>query len=92
MKEFILFLGLWEALYIVFYAILQIPRDYVYNYLELKFMKNVSTDLYKKMVDLPSIAFEEMGSGEFINRLYTDPERVMELLAKLIKVAPHFMS
>ena len=86
MKEFILFLGLWEALYIVFYAILQIPRDYVYNYLELKFMKNVSTDLYKKMVDLPSIAFEEMGSGEFINRLYTDPERVMELLAKLIKV------
>jgi len=27
-----------------------------------------------------------MGSGEFINRLYTDPERVMELLAKLIKV------
>ena len=86
LHNFILFLGLWEGLYIVFYAILQIPRDYLYNYLELKFMKNVSLDLYTKLVDLPSVAFEEIGSGEFINRLYTDPDRVMELLAKLIKV------
>ena len=86
LHNFILFLGLWEGLYIVFYAILQIPRDYLYNYLELKFMKNVSLDLYTKLVDLPSVAFEEIGSGEFINRLYTDPDRVMELLQKLIRL------
>lgn len=91
LHNFILFLGLWEGLYIVFYAILQIPRDYLYNYLELKFMKNVSLDLYTKLVDLPSVAFEEIGSGEFINRLYTDPDRVMELLAKLIKVICKFI-
>ncbi len=91
LHNFILFLGLWEGLYIIFYAILQIPRDYLYNYLELKFMKNVSLDLYTKLVDLPSVAFEEIGSGEFINRLYTDPDRVMELLAKLIKVICKFI-
>ena len=62
------------------------PRDFLYNYLEIKFMKNVSKDMYKKIDKLPAIAFEEIGVGEFINRLYTDPDRVMELLAKMIKL------
>ena len=42
--------------------------------------------LYKKIDNLPAKAFEDIGVGEFINRLYTDPDRVMELLAKLIKL------
>lgn len=83
---FIIFLLIWESLYIVCYSILQIPRDYLYNYLELKFMKNVSKDIYKKIDNLPAIAFEEIGVGEFINRLYTDPDRVMELLSKMVKL------
>ena len=35
---------------------------------------------------LPAKAFEEIGVGEFINRLYTDPDRIMELLQKLIRL------
>ena len=83
---FTTFLSLWIGIYIVAYSFLQIPRDSIYNYLEIKFMKNVSRDLYKKIDKLPAIVFEDIGVGEFINRLYTDPDRVMELLAKLIKL------
>ena len=86
LKGFVMYLAIWEGLFIFFYTILQIPRDYLYNYLEIKFMKNVSKDLYRKIDNLPAIAFEEIGVGEFINRLYTDPDRVMELLQKLIKL------
>lgn len=84
--EFVMYLAIWEGIYIFFYTILQIPRDYLYNYLEIKFTKNVSIDLYKKIDMLPAKTFEEIGVGEFINRLYTDPDRIMELLQKLIKL------
>lgn len=85
-NEFVLYLAIWEGIYIFFYTILQIPRDTLYNYLEIKFTKNVSKDLYKKIDMLPANAFEEIGVGEFINRLYTDPDRIMELLQKLIRL------
>lgn len=85
-NEFVLYLAIWEGIYIFFYTILQIPRDTLYNYLEIKFTKNVSKDLYKKIDMLPAKAFEEIGVGEFINRLYTDPNRIMELLQKLIRL------
>lgn len=85
-KNFIFYLAIWEALHILFYSILAVPRDYIYNYLEIKFNKNVIKDLYSKVTDLPAIAFEDIGVGEFINRMVTDPDRVMELLSKLIKM------
>lgn len=84
--QFIKYLALWEGLYILFYSILQVPRDKIYNYLSIKFMKNVSKDLYLKIDNLPVVAFEEIGVGEFVNRLYNDTERVMDLLAKLTKL------
>lgn len=58
----------------------------MYTYLEIKFTKNVSKDLYQKIDKLPAIAFEEIAVGEFINRLYTDPDRIMELLSKMIRL------
>ena len=85
-KMFFIYLLIWESIYIVFYIGLQIPKDKIYNELEIKFMKEVSFDLYQKIDRLPAKAFEEIGTGEFINRLYTDPDRVIELLAKLIKL------
>ena len=39
------------------------------------------------MTELPAIAFEDIGVGEFINRMVTDPTRVLELLSKLIKMS-----
>lgn len=86
-SNFVLYLSIWEVLHILFYSVLAIPRDYIYNYLEIKFNRNVIKDLYSKVSDLPAIAFEDIGVGEFINRMVTDPDRVMELLSKLIKMA-----
>ena len=86
MNGFVINLAIWICINLLAWSILQIPRDFLYNYLEIKFMKNVSKDMYKKIDKLPSIAFEEIGVGEFINRLYTDPDRVMELLAKIVKL------
>ena len=85
-NQFAMCLVIYEGIHILFYTILQIPRDYLYTYFEIKFTKNVSKDLYKKMDNLPAIAFEDIGVGEFINRLYTDPDRVMELLSKMVKL------
>ncbi len=84
--KFLLYLIIWEGIYIFCYSILQVPRDKIYNYLELKFMREVSNDLYKKIDNLPAIAFEDIGVGEFINRLYNDIDRVMSLLNSMIRL------
>ncbi|MBQ1813145.1 MAG: ABC transporter ATP-binding protein [Bacilli bacterium] len=86
-KKFLIFLLLREGTHILFYSLLSIPRDLIYNKLEIKFSKNVLKDLYRKITDMPTRAFEDIGVGEFINRMTTDPERVMELLGKLIKMS-----
>ena len=83
---FIFYFIIMSGINILFYSILQIPRDSLYNYLEIKFTKNVSKDLYKKIDSLPAKSFEEIGVGEFINRLYTDPDRIMQLLQKMIRL------
>ena len=68
------------------YTIIRVPLEHLYVYLEIKFMKNISQDLYHKIDNLPSIAFEEIGVGEYINRLYNDIDRIMELLKKILKM------
>ncbi len=85
-NSFAMYLIIWESIWIFFFVILSIPRDMLYNYFEVKFTRNVSKELYSKMNDLPARAFEEKGVGELINRLYTDPDRVMDLLKSLIKL------
>ncbi len=84
--QFVYYLILWEGIFIFCYSILQVPRDKLYNYFELKFMKAVSVDLYQKIDLLPAIAFEDIGVGEYINRLCNDTERIMSLLNSLIKL------
>lgn len=83
---FINYIVVWEITHIFFSSIIQIPREFLYNYLEIKFIKGMSNDLYSKMNNLPAIAFEEVGVGEFVNRLYSDTDRVIELLCKLIRM------
>ncbi len=85
-NTFLFFLFLREGLHILFYNLLSVPRDLVYNYLEIKFSKAVIKDLYHKVTEMPAIAFENIGVGEFINRMTTDPDRVMDLLGRLIKM------
>ena len=85
-NEFIKYLILWSSLIIVAWVFIQLPTSLIYNKLEKKFMANCSKDLYGKVSNMPAIAFEDIGVGEFINRMYTDPDRILELLQKLIKL------
>lgn len=86
-NSFAIYLIIWESIWILFFSILSVPRDILYNYLEIKFTKNVSKDLYVKINNLPAKAYEEKGVGELINRLYTDPDRVIDLLSSLIRLS-----
>lgn len=85
-NNFIMFLIFWESLYITCYSLLQLPKDKLYYSLERNYLQRVSNDMYRKIDKLPAKAFEEIGVGEFINRLYTDPDRVMELLSRLVRL------
>ena len=85
-KLFFICLTLWSSIIIIAWVFIQMPTDLIYNKLEKKFMENVNKDLYVKVSDMPAIAFEDIGVGEFINRMYTDPDRILELLQKLIKL------
>lgn len=86
MTLFVKCLIAWSSIIIFCWVILQLPLDLIYNYLEKKFMENVNKDLYRKVGELPAIAFEDIGAGEFINRMYNDPDKILELLQKLIKL------
>ena len=84
---FVKYLILWSLISAIAWVFCQLPADLFYNKLEKKFMENVNKDLYVKVSNMPAIAFEEIGTGEFINRMYTDPDRILELLNKLIKLS-----
>lgn len=86
LMNFILYFSIWNGIYVMCYSVLQIPRDKLYNYFEIKFIREVSHDLYKKIDNLPCIAFEDIGVGEYINRLYNDTDRIMSLLNNLIRL------
>ena len=84
--KFVFYVVLYEGIYILTFTVLEVPREYLYNYLENYFMKRVTKDLYHKINNLPAVAFEEMSVGEFVNRMYFEPEKIMELLNKLIRL------
>lgn len=83
---FIIYLIAWSSLILFAWVFVQLPTDLIYNQLEKKFMEYVNKDLYAKVTDMPAVAFEDIGVGEFVNRMYTDPDRILELLQKLIKL------
>ena len=86
-KELDLFLIILSSYYFIcifFNCIVYIIRNKLYKDLEITFIRNVSKDLYRKIDSLPSIAFEEIGVGEFINRLSRDPEQILNLLNNII--------
>ena len=72
--------------YIMVYGVLLIPRTILYNKLQMSFINKVCKDMYDKYQNLPAIAFEKAGVGELINRLSSDPDRVLDLLNQLVKM------
>lgn len=85
-KIFGIYTLIYSGMFVLFYAVLDLPTSFLYQDLEIKFIKNVSKDLYKKIDTLPARAFEEIGVGEFMNRLTGDTENIIELLSQLIRM------
>lgn len=83
---FVKYLVLYFSGYVIVYGVLLIPRLILYNRLQMSFINKVCKDMYNKYQNLPAIAFEKAGVGELINRLSSDPDRVLDLLNQLVKM------
>ena len=83
---FVKYLVLYFSGYVIVYGVLLIPRLILYNKLQMSFINKVCKDMYNKYQNLPAIAFEKTGVGELINRLSSDPDRVLDLLNQLVKM------
>ena len=83
---FVKYLVLYFSGYVIVYGVLLIPRLILYNKLQMSFINKVCKDMYNKYQNLPAIAFEKAGVGELINRLSSDPDRVLDLLNQLVKM------
>ena len=74
----------YESLQVIFSGLSYNIRAKLYKTLELEFSSRLSKDLYRKVDKLPAIAFENIGVGEFINRITQEPEQILSLLDRLI--------
>lgn len=85
-RAFVNYLFCFEAMYIFSKCIASVIKQHIHNTLEIKFINEVSKDIYDKYQNLPASAFEEIGVGELTNRLYTDTDRILELLSRIVRL------
>lgn len=90
--NFIIFLALFGLSNILTWSICSTIQELLYNKLEKNFIKNGQINLYNKILDLPAIAFEDMGVGELTNRLNNDLEKIISLLKRIIDLSSRFIT
>lgn len=90
--QFIINLVLWVVSEIISWGIIQIIHNYIYIKLENDFIRESSVDLYKKMINLPALAYEDMGVGELTNRLTSDTSNIMNLLKQIINLSTRLIT
>lgn len=85
--------------YLLIYFILNIILDLVSRIIhfflskvQIKVSRQISYDTYKKVMSLPAYAFEEMSSGEIINRLTSDTETIIGSMDRIINVVSRIIS
>ncbi len=91
-SSFLIALVFYFLLRVVCYLIMDFLCVRIYNYLEKQFVENVTRDMYRKINDLPAIAFEEKGTGEISNRVVSDPDKVISLFSQLIRISTRIFS
>ena len=64
---------------------------YLLNKVQLNVVNNINKDMYIKILDMPSLAFEEKQSGEFINRVTNDAESVSDSFLQLLDLIIYFL-
>ena len=85
--------------FLLIYFILNVILDMVdrivhfsLSKVQIKVSRQISYDTYKKVMSLPAYAFEEMSSGEIINRLTSDTETIIGSMDRIINVASRIIA
>ena len=85
--------------YLVIYFVLNIVLelvskivDFSLGKIQIKVSRNISYDTYGKVMCMPAYAFEEMSSGEIINRLTSDTEIIIGSMERLLNVVSRVLS
>lgn len=90
--NFLIFLALFSLSNILSWSIIYTLQELLYNRLEKIFIKNGQIELYNKILNLPAIAFEDMGVGELTNRLNNDLEKIISLLKRIVDLSSRFIT
>ena len=83
------------GIYFIISLVSNIIEELVYNYLngvQMKISRTIGFDTYKKVMCLPAYAFEEMSSGEIINRVTNDTETVVGSVDRIMQVISRIIS
>lgn len=83
------------SIYFIMSLLTNVIEEIVYNALnviQMKVSRSIGYDTYKKVMCLPAYAFEEMSSGEIINRVTNDTEIVVGSVNRVMQVVPSVLS
>lgn len=65
---------------------------YIFSKCQIKISREIGYDTYRKVMCLPAYAFEEMSSGEIINRVTGDTETIVGSFDQLISIVSNIIS
>ena len=72
LKEAVIFLLIYFFLKQIFHSLLENRANAMLRKIETKLTATIGENTYKKALDLPAYAYEDMASGEVINRVVND--------------------
>lgn len=65
--------------------------NYVSNKIQIKISRKIGFDTYIKSMKLPAYAYEDMSSGEIINRINNDTETIVGKIDELMSILSYFV-
>jgi ATP-binding cassette subfamily B protein len=86
LKMSLIYLGLYFIVSIFSATFLTQLGYYILNKLKIKLINKINLETYKKILNLPAKAFEEIKSGEIINRVTNDAETIADSFKRLLDI------
>lgn len=67
-------------------------RNHLQAKIEKRTIQNIQGALVKKALDLPAVAYEEKGVGEYINRIYNDTDEIINNFVNFVEIISGFIT
>ena len=90
-KESLLFLGIYFVVNFILDGIIYVQGHSMLQEVENKTSRRLGFNAYKKVLDLPSYAFEKSSSGEMINRIINDADTLSFVFGNIINLISSFV-